>query len=621
MICQVCKTVNPAEQEYCRKCQSKLLVVSGRSEAYDDQESQASSEEGISLDEHLLERISVLEEIVKRSAETLKILLEGMNRQEKNGFVAQTGILALKDLLERKGVLAEQEFVDLWESRVTHHMSVLEKRERFVERKERMLADFSAPRRDRFSALLSDAELAFFALDPAKALRHLEEAWKLDRTNVTLGFYLAESYFNEGETERAAAALRKVLEKEPKHFEALVYAGVLENEAGRTERALDLLRRAAALQPDAFLPHFAMGALLALSGQLAKAEVHLRRAASIEENAQAFSLLGTITYERGRLGDAIDAFEKAIRLDPADEDSLYQLGLCYLDRGWTHKAAERFRAALELNPNRVEYEEASKLLAPGGGRSLPRVAGRAAELARRAEHAAGRDPLKALAIQRRALDLDPENPTLQISYALLCSAVGRTEEAVQTTRRVLSRQPGEMVAAAAYATLLEALKAEGKFREGSRIAEEMLGVVRSNYAKSIAYFQRATALAEMGEDLDGALEAADLALELSPKEMKQFPLAAKGWVHYKRKEFDRAVECLKRSADLGETPTSLTQLGLAYLAVGDARAARQAFGRAKRRGVRRTARRAGLEAKMLEQIRRNLQLTEKVVRGKRARPR
>ena len=175
-------------------------------------------------------------------------------------------------------------------------------------------------------------------------------------------------------------------------------------------------------------------------------------------------------------------------------------------------------------------------------------------------------------------------------------------------------------AAAAYTTLLEALKAEGKFREGSRVAEEMLGVVKSNYARSIAYFQRASTLAEMGEDLDAALELADLSLKLSPKEMRQFPLAAKGWVHYKRREYDRAVECLRRATDLGETPTGLTHLGLAYLAVGDARAARQAFGRAKRRDMRVSAGRS-LEAKMLEQIRRNLQLTEKLANRGRSRAR
>jgi tetratricopeptide (TPR) repeat protein len=124
----------------------------------------------------------------------------------------------------------------------------------------------------------------------------------------------------------------------------------------------------------------------------------------------------------------------------------------------------------------------------------------------------------------------------------------------------------------------------------------------------------------MGEDLDAALELADLSLKLSPKEMRQFPLAAKGWVHYKRREYDRAVECLRRATDLGETPTGLTHLGLAYLALGDARAARQAFGRAKRRDTRVSAGR-GLEAKMLEQIRRNLQLTEKLANRGRARAR
>jgi tetratricopeptide (TPR) repeat protein len=176
-----------------------------------------------------------------------------------------------------------------------------------------------------------------------------------------------------------------------------------------------------------------------------------------------------------------------------------------------------------------------------------------------------------------------------------------------------------MIAVAAYATLLEALRSEGKFREGMRVADEMLAAVSSNYARSIAHFQRAAALAEMGEDLDSALKDAELALRLSPREMRRFPLAAKGWVHYKRGEFDRAVECLERAAELGETPTSLAHLGLAYLAVGNSKAARHAFGRAKGRGGRVTERRRGLEAKMLEQIRRNLQLTEKVASGKKPR--
>ncbi|HEX7528854.1 MAG TPA: tetratricopeptide repeat protein, partial [Thermoanaerobaculia bacterium] len=287
MICQVCGAPNELEREYCVKCQSKLLVVSGAPEAYEEEIPQ---EEGVSMDEHLLERVSVLEEIVKRSAETLKMLLDALNRQEKNGFVAQTGLLALKDLLERKGLLVEEELLDLWETRVDLHMTAMEKRERFLERKERMLGGFSGDRRERFKGLLSDAEFAFYALDPDKAVKVLEEAYRLDKGNADLAFFLGETYFNEGETDRAASMLRAVLAKEPKHFDALVYTGVLENEAGRTDHALEVLKEAVAVKPDAFLPYFTLGALFALKGQLARAETFLKKAVAIDENAQAYSL-------------------------------------------------------------------------------------------------------------------------------------------------------------------------------------------------------------------------------------------------------------------------------------------------------------------------------------------
>ncbi len=608
MICQVCGASNDLDAELCRKCQNKLLVVSGSSESYDE----GPSGEGISLDEHLLERVSVLEEIVKRSAETLKALLEGFHRQEKNGFVVQTGLLALKDLLERKGLLVEREFVDLWEERVDQHMTVLEKRERFLERKERILAEHKGLGRERLVDLLGEAELAFFALDPDKAMALLEEAWKLDRRNAELAFFLGETWFNDGDSGKAASALRHVLEQRPQHFDALVYSGVLENDLGRPEKAVDALKRALALRPDAFLPAFALGAIHAGAGQLAKAEALLKRAVKIEENPQALSLLGTIAYERGRLSDAIEALQRAVQLDPDDEEGLFQLGLCYLDRGWTQKAAERFRAALELSPNRIELQEAKKLLGPAGAGALPGLAGTAGERGGRTAAAAARDPRKALGLYRRAIKADPENPAVQIAYALVCSSVGRTAEAVATTRRILSQKPDEEIAAAAWSTLLETLRAEGKFREGTQVAGEMLQSVTSSSARSIAYFQRAAALADMGESLDEALEDAERALRLSPRELRHFPLATKGWVHYKRKEFRRAVECLSRAAELGETPTALAHLGLAYLAVGDAKAARSAFARAKRRGGCPSERHGGLEARMLEQIRRNLHLAERV---------
>ncbi len=93
-----------------------------------------------------------------------------------------------------------------------------------------------------------------------------------------------------------------------------------------------------------------------------------------------------------------------------------------------------------------------------------------------------------------------------MSYALLCLHMNRNQEIEAVTRKVLDLNPGEMLKATAYAALIEALRSQGKFREGNRIGELLLDEGSSNFTKSIAYYEMAYNLAEMEEDLDEALE-------------------------------------------------------------------------------------------------------------------
>jgi pentatricopeptide repeat protein len=181
-------------------------------------------------------------------------------------------------------------------------------------------------------------------------------------------------------------------------------------------------------------------------------------------------------------------------------------------------------------------------------------------------------------------------------------------EAIAAARRVLKERPTEVVAAAAYTTLVEALRAEGNFKEANRALEEMLHEYTSNYARSIAYYEKAYNLAEMDENLDEALESAQLALRYSPKELKQFPLAALGWVYFKRRDFVNAVEFLTKSADLGPTATNLMHLGMALLESGQKDRARAVFRKAKSF----KAKGAGLEEKILEQIRSSTKLIDRL---------
>jgi tetratricopeptide (TPR) repeat protein len=487
-------------------------------------------------------------------------------------------------------------------------MQAVEKKDRFLERRDRIIGRFSGGDRDGFLKKLREAEFAILALDADRGIRVLEELYRADRENVELGFYLAETFFSAGELERASGYFEKILAVDPNHFEALVYNGIAGSEAGDTGAAEVSLRRAIERKPDAFLPHFALGTLYAHLSRWEEAELALGRALEAAPVPSAHILLGNVLREKGELTRAMHEFEEALRLAPESEEAVFQLGLCYLDRNWLKRALECFQHALEKNPRRLEYQEAVRLLESRHGYELPRVDGPGAAAFRDAEDSAARGYLeRAQELYRQAMRAEPRNPTIRVSFALLSASMGRWKEAIAACREVLAADPEDVVAAAACSTLSESLRAEGRPREAAEFLREFLDRHPSKTAQAVGYYELATSLAESGEDLDLALDYAGRALAAAPEELKPYPLAALGWVHYKRLESDRALECLKRSSERAAAPTTFHHLGMAYLAAGRAEDAKAAFTKAKT-----AARGAGIEDRMMQQLRSNLRLMKKV---------
>jgi tetratricopeptide (TPR) repeat protein len=208
---------------------------------------------------------------------------------------------------------------------------------------------------------------------------------------------------------------------------------------------------------------------------------------------------------------------------------------------------------------------------------------------------------------------EPGNATIRISYAMLAARLGEWTEAVAACREVLAGEPEDVVAATAISTLAESLRADGKAPDAARLVREFLETHSSKTVQAVGYYELATSLADSGEDLDAALDYAGKALSVAPDELKPYPLAALGWVHYKRQEFDRAIDCLRRSSERAAAPVTLHHLGMAYLAAGRPEEAKAAFARAKT-----VARGGALEDRMMQQVRSNLRLVEKV--GARRKP-
>ena len=627
MLCQVCGASNGDDDEYCQRCNQKLLVVSGPL-AVDPAAVEEDDEEGFSLDEHLLERISVLEEAVRRTTDTVRGLLAAVRKQEHSILLHQTGFAALRELLEAKGLLGGDEWVELWESKMGFQLQALERRDRFVAAKERIAGLYrggggaGGERQRAFVALLEEGDRGFADFDVDRAMAALLDAFSLDRDNYELAAFLGETSFNDGDGERALHYYQRVLEAQPDHFDALVYGGVLTHERGADEsdgrrRAVALLERAVGLYPDHFLPAFSLGAVYASGGELRSAVQMLMRAVDLEPLPQALYMLGNCLYEMGQPGAAIRDLQRAVEADPGFEEAWYLLGLAYLDRGWNRKALDAFRRAQRLNPRKLRYDDLVRHLSSGDAPPLPAVEGEAGEWYERGEqHRRGEAPKRAADCYRRALLLDPDNPTLLLSTALVSLQLGRVQEIEPLARRVLDLAPGERLRATAYAALAEALRSQGRFQEGNRLGRRLLAEGESPFTRTIAYYEMACNLAEMesgadaGSDLDTALDYARRSVELAPDELKAFPLAALGWVHYKRREYDRAVDFLSRASEHGTSATTLTQLGMALLAAGDEERAKTALAEARAL----ESRAGGLEERMLQYMKDSAHVLERARR-------
>jgi len=579
LFCQSCGAVNPSEQEVCHRCGNKLLVVSGVAESAETTEEffiQAQED----LEEHLLERISALEDGVRRLSRALASTGQHLAQLEHNLTVAHAGIQSLGGLLETQGIVTRTEVVDGWESVADRELLSRDLSRRFKSHGERILsqASHSGQATDEFRDKLRALEFALVGSDTAVVREMLTDLVAMAPDSDELWSFIGEAAFHSDELETARIAFRKVVELRGPQFEALVYLGAVASDLGQWSEAEDALTRAREMAPDAFLPHFTLGALKVVCGEHRDAVAHLEQSLKLEEAPQSLYLLGLSRLELGQSGRAVKALRRATELAPEFEDALYHLGIAYLRRGWTNKALDAFQRVLRLDPQRLQYQETVRLLSASPPHDLPNDS---ALLVRRAEKALEEgDPEDALDLYAKALESAPGQPELQATAALLASALGRIREAIIYAHAILRERPqGSPYQAAAVVALLESLRHAGRLRAARRIATRLCQDEEiDELARGMATYELAVTESELGDNLAAARDLARNALEIAPRELRHYPLAALGSIALKRGRYREAMQYLEQASRAGGAePPLLRQLALARLGTGDAAGAEEAL--------------------------------------------
>jgi Tfp pilus assembly protein PilF len=187
-----------------------------------------------------------------------------------------------------------------------------------------------------------------------------------------------------------------------------------------------------------------------------------------QERLRDYSDDGAAMFRCGRYDDARDSFEAALRLKPSDPGLLYNIGQCQ-DRGGDPAGAERaYRACLEIAPDHPPCRQAQAALLVRLGRRDE--AGRIIEdwLGARPQLAAAYaldgwywrqagDLPRAQSRLQQALERDPKDMLALTELAQVYEALERPDRALALYRRALDLDPKQ----AGIADRVNALLARG----------------------------------------------------------------------------------------------------------------------------------------------------------------
>jgi tetratricopeptide (TPR) repeat protein len=137
-----------------------------------------------------------------------------------------------------------------------------------------------------------------------------------------------------------------------------------------------LYREAIERRPASGAAYLGLGAAAYRQNRYADAAQEFQRASqrlqSVPDRLRATYNLGNALFALGRLDDALEAYQMALRLDASDEDARYNLALV-----WQRRENDRTPGATPMSPLRAEQ------LVGSLGRPQVRVSGKAAPEPRR----------------------------------------------------------------------------------------------------------------------------------------------------------------------------------------------------------------------------------------------
>jgi Flp pilus assembly protein TadD len=320
--CQKCLAANPLGQEFCARCGTRLMIIVEPAAArYEGLESGSSNEE------HLLERISALENRLGRLTAKLERGLDLLLRQAQNAHFDRALVKSLIGLLTEEGTIEGDRLDRLWIDRCRKDAEEQLESERREELRLKILSSYRGQESLAFERCINEGFLFIDDQQPARGIRSLQRAAEMARDNAPLLYFVGEHFFKNGKTHRAQNYLARAYELSPRDGRVSLLLGLTCADEGDVERARELLNSATQLGGSTFAAHYGLGRLFVAEANWRKALQQFKLALASKASPEAHYTLGCLYYQLNRDGLAARHLRKALELDEDYGEAFHVLGL------------------------------------------------------------------------------------------------------------------------------------------------------------------------------------------------------------------------------------------------------------------------------------------------------
>ena len=358
--CQKCLAANPLGQDFCARCGTRLMiVVEPASLRYENMEAGATGEE------HLLERISVLENRLGRLTDRLERSLDLLLRQAQNSYFDRVLLKSLIGILNEDGIVESQKLERLWQERCEQDAATQEQASRREELRTKIITNYRGVDRAVLEQFVNEGFLMIEGGNTDRGIQALQRAAEIDSENGSLLALIGEHFFETGRTKLALDYLTRAFKISPENNHVSLLLGLVCGDEGEKERARELLETATRRGGPSFAAHYGLGRLFVAEQQWEKALREFKRALVSKPSPEAHYALGCIYFQLNRDELAARHLRKAVAMDQQYGEAFQLLGMIH-KRGGNDELARRAFAQAHAHVGSSERTRKRRLAADEG---------------------------------------------------------------------------------------------------------------------------------------------------------------------------------------------------------------------------------------------------------------